>query len=81
LAAAVDAARQPLTGAVQVKSVTNDLRPDAERAGNQVDAQPRRRHLHDLRQHYLVFRGLSQRHGDVGATESSLTGHCPTVTM
>jgi hypothetical protein len=34
-AAAVDAARRPLPGAVQVESVANDLRADAERARDQ----------------------------------------------
>jgi len=80
-AAAVDAAGRPLARAVEVQGIADDLGSDAERPGDQVDAGPRLRHLDDLRQHDLVFRGLSQRNGDIESGESSLAGHCPTVTM
>jgi hypothetical protein len=50
---------------VKVERVADDLGPYSERARDQIDARPRIGHLHDLRQHYLVFRGLSQRDGDV----------------
>jgi hypothetical protein len=80
-AAAIDAARRPLPGAVEVESVANDLRPDAERARDQIDPRPSLGHLHDLRQHYLVFRRLSQRYNDLEPPKSSLARYCPTVTM
>jgi len=37
-AAAIDAGGQPLSGVVQVESVPNDLRPNPERATDQIDA-------------------------------------------
>jgi len=57
-AAAVNTARRPPPGAAQVKSVANDLSPDAERARDEIDARPRLGHLHDLRQHDLFFGGF-----------------------
>jgi hypothetical protein len=80
-APAVDAARRPLAHLVEADRVADDFRPDSERAGDQIDARSRLGHFDDLRQLASCFLGLAEANSHLDTAESSLAGHCPTVTM
>jgi len=78
-ATAIAPARWPPSRAAKVESVPNDLRPDAERPRDQVDARSSLGHGDDLRQHHLIFRRVTQRNHDIAAAARRLTEHYPTV--